>query len=233
VTEALAAAGFTVRAASRHPGAPAENVTPTLFDWSDESTWADSVAGADTLFLKELDVVDDAAVLIARLIAAAPQAEHLVLMSAFGVDRAPATAPRTRVEQAVRDSGRTWTILRPNWLMQNFDEDDAVYAKAIRDDNELYAGSGNHRAGFVDTRDVADAAVAVLTSEGHHGRGYDLTGPQALTFAEVADTLTGASGRPIRHLDADLDTHRAHHPPRSLSDYAREVFTPARSQVLS
>jgi uncharacterized protein YbjT (DUF2867 family) len=265
VAAALAAVGFPVRAASRHPGSPTAGITPVRFDWADESTWTDSVAGADALFLKGLDTLDDAASLIARLIAVAPQAGHVVLMSALGVDKAPATAPRARVEHAVRESGRNWTILRPNWLMQNFDEDDAVYARAIRDDGELYAGSGDHRASFVDTRDVADAAVAVLTTGSHHGRGYDLTGSRALTFAEVAGTLAGASGRPISHVDADLETHRAHfarsgrpdawvehmmdlfvhvradvfapvtddvqwltgHAPRSLDDYAREVFAPA------
>ncbi|WP_410586125.1 NAD(P)H-binding protein [Amycolatopsis sp. lyj-23] len=264
VTAALAAAGLAVRAASRHPGAPTANVTPVPFDWADESTWAGSVAGADALFLKGLDVLDDAAAVIARLIATAPQAEHVVLMSAFGVDKAPAAAPRARVERAVRESGRTWTILRPNWLMQNFDEDDAVYARAIREDDELYAGSGSHRAAFVDTRDVADAAVAVLTTDGHHNRGYDLTGPRSLTFAEVAGVLSAASGRTIRHIDADPEAHRAHfarsgrpdawvehmmelfafvradvfdgvtgdvrrltgRAPRSLEDYAGEVFAP-------
>jgi uncharacterized protein YbjT (DUF2867 family) len=237
VAAALAAAGFAVRAASRHPGAPTANVTPVLFDWADESTWADSVAGADALFLKGLDTLDDAASFIARLIAVAPQAGHVVLMSAFGVGKAPATAPRARVEQAVRESGRNWTILRPNWLMQNFDEDDAVYAKAIRDDGELYAGSGDHRAGFVDTRDVADAAVAVLTTGSHHGRGYDLTGPQALTFAEVADTLAGVSGRPIRHVDADLERHRAHFArsgrPAAWVEHMMDLFVHVRADVFA
>jgi uncharacterized protein YbjT (DUF2867 family) len=235
VAAALAASGVSVRAASRHPGAHTANVTPVLFDWADESTWADSVAGADALFLKGLDVLDNAASLFARLIAAAPQADHVVLMSAFGVDKAPEAAPRARVEHVVRESGRNWTILRPNWLMQNFDEDDAVYARAIRDDAELYAGSGGHRAGFVDTRDVADSAVAVLTTDGHHGHGYDLTGPQSLTFAEVADTLSSASGRAIRHVDADLEAHRAHFArsgrPNAWVDHMMDLFVFVRADV--
>ncbi|WP_326837806.1 NAD(P)H-binding protein [Amycolatopsis rhabdoformis] len=146
-----------------------------------------------------------------------------------------ATPTVARAEQVVRESGRRWTILRPNWLMQNFDEDDAVYARAIRDEDELYAGSGSHRAGFVDTRDVADAAVAVLTTDGHHGHGYDLTGPQSLTFAEVAEMLSGASGRAIRHVDADLGTHRAHFArsgrPDAWVDHMMELFAFVRADV--
>ncbi|MEV6899081.1 NAD(P)H-binding protein [Amycolatopsis sp. NPDC051372] len=235
VTEALTAAGLDVRAASRHPGAATGHLTPTLFNWSDRSTWDTSVADADALFLKGLDSDDDAAGTIASLIAAAPRARHVVLMSAFGVDKGPAAGNRARVEQAVRESGRDWTILRPNWLMQNFDEDEAVYARAIREDDELYAGSGGHRASFVDTRDVADAAVTVLTTDGHHGRAYDLTGPESLTFGEVAEVLAKASGRPVRHVDADLAQHRAHFArsgrPDAWIDHMMHLFVLVRADA--
>jgi uncharacterized protein YbjT (DUF2867 family) len=119
--------------------------------------------------------------------------------------------------------------------MQNFDEDDAVYARAIREDDELYSGSGGRRAGFVDARDVADAAVTVLTDDGHHGRAYDLTGPEALTYAEVAEVLATASGRPVRHVDADVDRHRAHFArsgrPDSWTDHMLHLFVLVRAGV--
>lgn len=237
VAAALAAADVSVRAASRHPAEPAVNLTPTRFDWYDESTWAASVADSDALFVKGLDSDDQAADVIARLVASAPHARHVVLMSAIGVDRAPATAPRRLVEQAVQESGREWTILRPSWLMQNFDEDEAVFTRAIREDHELYAGSGSARVGFVDARDVADAAAVVLTEDGHHGKGYDLTGPEALTFGQVAEVLTKASGHPIRHVDADLDQHRAHFArsgrPDAWVDHMIHLFTLVRAGVFA
>jgi uncharacterized protein YbjT (DUF2867 family) len=235
VTAALAAAGVSVRAASRHPGLPAGTVTPTRFDWYDESTWAASVADSDAVFVKGLDSDDRAADLIGRFVASAPRARHVVLMSAFGVDKAPATAPRRAVERAVQETGREWTILRPNWLMQNFDEDDAVYARAIREDDELYAGSNGRRVAFVDTRDVAEAAATVLTGDGHHGREYDLTGPEALTYEEVAEILAKASGRPVRHVDADVDQHRAHFArsgrPDPWIDHMMHLFVLVRAGV--
>lgn len=235
VTAALAAAGVSVRAASRHPGLPAGTVTPTRFDWYDESTWAVSVADSDAVFVKGLDSDDRAADLIARFVASAPRARHVVLMSAFGVDKAPTTAPRRAVERAVQETGREWTILRPNWLMQNFDEDDAVYARAIREDDELYAGSNGRRVAFVDARDVAEAAAAVLTEDGHHAREYDLTGPEALTYEEVAEILAKASGRPLRHVDADVDQHRAHFArsgrPDPWIDHMMHLFVLVRAGV--
>ncbi len=207
VVAALTAAGVPVRAASRHPGATRGPVTPVRFDWYDETTWAPALGDAGTLFVKGLDSDDGAAALVARFLAAS-QAGRVVLMSAAGVDRTPDHAPRRAVELAVQRSGKRWTVLRPNWFLQNFDEDEWVFAKALRETGELYARSG--RAGFTDTRDLADAAVAVLTSPGHDGRGYTITGPAALTFGEVARVLAETSGRPIRLRDVTPAEHREH-----------------------
>ncbi|HVV11769.1 NAD(P)H-binding protein [Amycolatopsis sp.] len=237
VVAALAEAGLKVRAASRHPGAPAGNVTPVRFDWYDESTWDESLAGAEALFLKGLDSDENAADLMARLIKSAAQANRVVLMSQHGVERSPAHTPRGRVEQAVRDSGRDWTILRPNWLMQNFDEDEYVYAAAVREDDEVVAGSGDHVVSFVDSRDVADAAAVVLSQDGHQGRDYNLTGPEALTYGQIAEILAKVSGRPIRHVDADLARHRAHFAKSGRSDawadHMMQLFELIRADIFA
>ena len=207
---ALRAAGVPVRAASRHPGEPSPGVRPVRFDWYDPATWPSALGDADALFVKGLDTDDDAAQIVTRLITSAPGVRHVVLMSAMGVDHAPAKAPRRALELAVQNSGKRWTILRPNWFLQNFDEDEWVFAKALREDDALYAATADARISFLDTRDLADAAVTVLTQDGHHGHGYTLTGPESVTFGHVAHLLGQASGRPIRHADATLAEHRAH-----------------------
>ncbi|WP_410670769.1 NAD(P)H-binding protein [Amycolatopsis sp. cmx-4-68] len=235
VVAALAAAGVPVRAASRHPGAPAGAVTPVRFDWYDETTWAPALGDADAVFLKGLDSDADAAAIMARFVGSAPAVRHVVFMSAAGVDAAPDHAPRRAVELAVQNSGKRWTILRPNWFLQNFDEDEWVFAKALREDNDLYAGSGDSRVSFTDTRDLADAAVTVLTEDGHDGRGYTLTGPEAVTFGEVAEVLAKVSGRPIRHLDATPEQHRAHFArsgrPDAWVDHMLDLFELVRAGV--
>ncbi|MFJ7216432.1 NAD(P)H-binding protein [Amycolatopsis sp. NPDC098790] len=210
VVEALTAAGLPVRAASRHPGEASGSVTPVRFDWYDESTWANALGNADAVFLKGLDSDDEAAAIITRFLAEASAVSRVVLMSAVGVDRTPNTAPRRAVELAVERSGRSWTILRPSWFLQNFDEDEWVFARALRESNELYAGTGASKVGFTDTRDLADAAAAVLTREGHEGRSYTITGPERLTFGEMAELLAKTSGRPIKHVDAKPEEHRRH-----------------------
>jgi uncharacterized protein YbjT (DUF2867 family) len=237
VVAALAAAGIPVRAASRHPAEPSPGVTPVRFDWYDSTTWSAALGDADTLFVKGLDSDENASSIIARLIASAPNARRVVLMSAMGVDRSPADTPRHAVEQAVQNSGKEWTILRPNWLMQNFDEDEGVYARAIREDDELYAGSGDRMVSFVDTRDVADAAVIVLSQDRHHQQGYTLTGSEAVTFGHVAEVLGRASGRPIRHVNANLAEHRAHFArsgrPDAWVDHMMHLFELVRAGVFT
>ncbi|WP_433173063.1 NAD(P)H-binding protein [Actinoallomurus sp. CA-150999] len=235
VVEALAAAGVPVRAAGRHPGEPSPGVTPVLFDWHDQTTWEPALGDADTLFLKGLDSDPHADRLFARLIASAPRARRVVFMSVAAVGRTPADTPRRAVELAVQHSGRAWTILRPSWLLQNFDEDEWVFARALREDCELYASSGDGLVGFVDARDVAAAAVAVLTEDGHDGRCYTITGPEAITFGRVAEVLATASGRLIRHVPATVPQHRAYFArsgrPDAWIDHMLHLFEEVRTGV--
>lgn len=233
VVTALATAGVPVRAASRHPGVPSPGVTPVRFDWYDPTTWSSALGDADALFVKGLDADDAAGEIVARLIASAPRVRHVVLMSAAGVDRAPDAQPRRALELAVQASGRRWSILRPNWFLQNFDEDEWVFAEALRERDELYAAGGESRVGFLDTRDLAEAAVTVLTDDGHHGRGYTLTGPDAVTFGEVAQVLGTASGRRVRHVDATPAEHREHFArsgrPDAWIDHMMQLFALIRA----
>ncbi|WP_284745719.1 NAD(P)H-binding protein [Amycolatopsis sp. RTGN1] len=237
VAEALTAAEVPIRAASRHPGKPTGSATPVRFDWYDKKTWAPAVGNAEAVFLKGLDSDDKAAAIITSFLATIPQVSHVVLMSAVGVDRTPDQAPRRAVELAVQNSGRRWTILRPSWFLQNFNEDEWVFAKALRENNELYAGSGKTRVGFTDTRDLADAAVKVLTEEGHEGGSYTITGPENLTFTEVAEVLAEASGRPIHHIDATEEEHRNHFArsgrPEAWVNHMLHLFSLVRAGVFS
>jgi uncharacterized protein YbjT (DUF2867 family) len=182
-------------------------VTPVLFDWYDPATWASALGDAQVIFAKGLDTDDNPAEIVSRLIASAPRVRRVVLMSQFGVDHAPDDTPRRALELAVQNSGKQWTILRPNWFLQNFDEDEWVFAKALREQDELWASSGDSVVSFGDTRDIAEAVVAVLTQDGHHERGYNITGPDAVTFGHVATVLAHVSGRPIRHVDPPAVQH--------------------------
>jgi uncharacterized protein YbjT (DUF2867 family) len=73
-------------------------------------------------------------------------------------------------------------------------------AASIRAENVFYSASGAARISHVDVRDVAAVAVKALTEPGHDGRIYTITGPEALTYDEIAGELSAALGRVIRHI---------------------------------
>lgn len=101
-------------------------------------------------------------------------------------------------EQTLKASGLTYTILRPSSFMQNFIN---YYSPSIKMQGSVYQSLGDARMAVVDTRDIAEVAVAVLTSPGHEGKTYELTGPEALTYSEAAEKIGAATGRPVHYID--------------------------------
>jgi uncharacterized protein YbjT (DUF2867 family) len=97
-----------------------------------------------------------------------------------------------QAERALERSGLSFTILRPPFFMQNLlgmVRNGAVFTAAL-----------DGRVAMIDARDVADVAVAALVSSGHEGMTYTPTGPEALSFDEVAQVLTEQTGTQIRHV---------------------------------
>jgi uncharacterized protein YbjT (DUF2867 family) len=224
MTTRLATAGVAVRAGSRHPGATLPGVTPVLFDWYDSTTWAEALGDADALVIKGLDLDVYAHETIAKVIASASRVHRVVFLSNPGIEHLPEDQPRRAIELMVQNSGKDWTILRANWFMQNFDEDEHVFAEALRARGELHAPTGKARVSFVDTRDIADVTAATLTEDGHGAQAYTLTGPDAVTFGDVAAAIARATGRSIRHVDGTLAEHRQHmRGPDRTAAYANHI----------
>ena len=96
-------------------------------------------------------------------------------------------------ERELAASGLPFTILRPNFFAQTF--------TGMVQQGRMFTSAGEGRVSVVDARDVAEAAAAVLTGEGHEGRTYTLTGPEALTFAEAAAVIGEETGSAVQHVD--------------------------------
>jgi uncharacterized protein YbjT (DUF2867 family) len=111
--------------------------------------------------------------------------------------------------------------------MQNFSEP-SFYLEAIRDAGELKVPTGGQPTSFVDTRDIADVATAALLDSGHAGRFYTLTGPQALTLAEVARSIGQAAGHQVRYVDPLLNEYLEafsdNGTPISTVEYYRRIY---------
>jgi len=108
-------------------------------------------------------------------------------------------------------SGMRWTILRPHVFMQNL----LGQARAIAHEGRIVGGSGDGRIPFIDTRDIAAVAAVALTRPGHDGQKYILTGPEALSYSDIARILSGVIGRPVEYHDfydeaRDRNTLAAH-----------------------
>ncbi len=81
-------------------------------------------------------------------------------------------------------------------------------AQPVAEQGVLYGMTGEGRISYVDTRDIAAVAARVLTSPGHQGNSYTLTGHEALSAAEVAERLSAANGREVRYVDLPPDAFR-------------------------
>ena len=101
------------------------------------------------------------------------------------------------VEEALRRSGMTYTNLRPNLYMQGL----LMIGRTIASEGRFLAPAGDARVSVVDVRDIAAVAVAALTKSGHEGKTYDITGPEALTHAEMAAQLSEALERQVAFVD--------------------------------
>ncbi|TWF76516.1 uncharacterized protein YbjT (DUF2867 family) [Pseudonocardia hierapolitana] len=199
--------GVTVRAASRTPVPERLGVEPVRFDWLDETTHQAVLDGVDAVYAISDPSNWSNQSFEAFLERATGGSRRVVLLSSFGVDRAPANDPMRRVELLVERSG---TVLRPTMFMQDFSEDHwSNQVTSIRERGEITLPNVRARVSYVSTADIAAIAAAALTEDGHQGKGYTITGPEALTSAQVAEHISAAAGRPVHPVEVDREGIRA------------------------
>lgn len=196
--------GVSVRVATRDvskaAGQRAANVTPVAFDWENPDAIAAAVKGADKVFL--LTPMSDTQVAQAkRLIDASKAAgvKHVVKLSVTGAEQEPGIMLgrwHREAEKLIQASGIPYTFLRPGFFADN-----TIHYYPPDAEGAIYLPFGDGAVSWIDARDIGDVAAAVLTTPGHEGKAYDLTGPAALTMTQVAEELSKASGRKIRYVD--------------------------------
>ncbi len=171
-------------------------------DFADQPSLQRAFSGFDTLFLL-LPLVLDKLELARHAVDAAKASgiRHIVRSSGAGADaNSPLAIARLQgmIDRLVRDSGLGWTLLQPNFFMQNWVNLDAAQLKA----GAYHAPTGDGAISVVDVRDIADAAAAVLSNpQAHAGQTYTLTGAEALSNAEQLAVISHAVGRQIQYVD--------------------------------
>lgn len=221
----LVAAGVEVKAGTRRPDRArarfGREVEVVELDYDATETWDAAVQWADRVFLvpPPFDPRGDERLVPFLDWAVQSGSGHVVLLSAMGAEARERLMLR-RIEQRIERTGVSWTFLRPNIYMQNFAR--GFLAASIRDAGVLRLPADDARVSFVDGRDVAAVAAATLSGEAHFGRAYTLTGPEALSHAEVAERLGAALGREVRYepgTDEDLrDRLAAEHWPQDQAE---------------
>jgi uncharacterized protein YbjT (DUF2867 family) len=212
VVKQLAAKGVPTHALVRDPQGAASIQGPgvdlVMGDFSQPETLAPAMAGVERVFLlspagpQQVEWQNN-------LINAAKQAQvqHIVKLSVLGADEhSPVAVARWhwQIEQHLKTAGLVYTILQPHFFMQNI----LGFASSIAAEGKFYAPMRDGRIGPVDVRDIAAVAVAALTDDGHAGKTYIVTGPEALSFADIAAGISSAIGRPVSYVDVPPDAAR-------------------------
>jgi uncharacterized protein YbjT (DUF2867 family) len=200
LVDLLASSGAAVTAVSRTISARnvPSSVRAVAADLADPASLRPALDGADTVFLLIAGEDPDGIVAEARHAGV----RRIVLLSSQGAGTRPHFyAQAVAFEDAVTGSGLEWTILRSGGLASNA----YAWVQPIRSGRVAPAPFGDVGLPFIDPADVAAVAAKVLTSEGHKGQTYVLTGPARTTPRQRSAALEAALGEPIRFVEQTRD----------------------------
>ncbi|WP_328874714.1 NAD(P)H-binding protein [Streptomyces sp. NBC_00287] len=207
----LAARGEKVRALTREPAKAhmPSGVEVVRGDYLDPGSLEGAMSGVTAAFLLGAPGPDSRH--DQHLVAAAVAAgvHRLVKLSAIGTgdpDVGPGGAWHVPGEQAVRDSGTEWTILRPS----SFASNTLSWAQAVKQGEPVPNMTGDGVSGVIDPRDISEVAARILVDGGHAGRTYTLTGPETISVPGQAAVLASVLGRTITTQDLSPDETRDH-----------------------
>ncbi len=212
LVDTLLAKGAAVRAVTSDP-AKVENLKAkgceaVTANFTDPAALQRACAGAERIYLvtpAHLDMRRWKANAIAA--AKAAGVRHVVLATGLGASpKAKLTFGKWHAEtqELLKESGLDWTFVQPTYFMQNL----LWQADTIAKDGVYYDDLGGPVA-WIDARDIADVAAEALTGSGHEGKTYGLTGPEALTGADIAAILSDVTGRAITCAPLSVEDSRA------------------------
>ncbi|NJP88596.1 NmrA family NAD(P)-binding protein [Nonomuraea sp. FMUSA5-5] len=205
--------GVPVRTASRR-GDPRH----VRFDWTERETYAPALRRVSAVYLVGPVGVADPVPFVEPFLEEAVRqgVRRVVQLSSSAV---PEGAPGLgEVHRLVRTTVPEWAVLRPSWFMQNFTGPSLELRER---DGDLLSATGKGRVAFIDAGDIAAVAGHALTDERSHDTDHVLTGPEALSYDDVAALLTERHGRPVRHRAVPVEELAGHFAQRGLSpEYA-------------
>jgi uncharacterized protein YbjT (DUF2867 family) len=185
-----------------------QGINTVIGDLSDNSSLESALEGIDKVFLLSV-TSPDSPEHQGNLVKVAKQkgVKHIVKVSARGT----ATDANFNIgrwhavtENQIKESGISYTFLHCHSFLQNLFFD----AGTIKEQNAIYSSMGDGKIGMVDARDIAAVAVKTLTESGHENKTYVLTGPEAVSYYDVAEVLTKNLGKKISYVPLSLEAGR-------------------------
>ncbi len=220
LTRQLTAAGIDHRPASRTSATP--------FDWTEPATWRPALVGVTAVYLIAPPTVPDPYDRVIDFLEVGETDERRFVF--LGMSSLPAgDLAHGRVHQWLSEHANDWAVLRPSAFMQNFSE--GPFHASIVEEDTIYSNTGTGRVGFIDANDIARAALHALTAPGPLNRDYVLTGDQALTFAQVADTISSTIGRTITHVHITDDELAERFQQRGVPELTAQLLALAYSTI--
>ncbi|MEU8677719.1 NAD(P)H-binding protein [Streptomyces sp. NPDC048560] len=236
LTQALANAGEQVTAVSRHPAAMPDGVRHVQADLAEPQSLTPALDGAKALFLllsgdlhapeaRPADIID---------LAVAGGVRRVVLLSSQGVATRPLGPSRIAmraVENALRESGLEWAVVRPGGFASNA----FAWAESVRTQGTAAAPFGDVGVPVVDPADIAEVAAACLLDDRHTGGIFELTGPEVITPRQQVEAIAAALGSPVRFHELTRDEAKAamtRFVPLELADDTLDIISAPRPAEL-
>lgn len=184
----------------------AESADVVRGDLDDVASLRVAMHGVDKVFM--ITTGTDTVALEGSIVdaAVAEGVRHVVKLSVISAEEPAITFARwhNASEQKLKASGLAWTMLRPGNFMTNA----LGWAPTIKADGNIYQPTGTGTWAAIDPADIGAVAVRALTSAGHEGKEYTLTGPEALDGAGYAAILTRVLGKTVTFVDVPPDAAR-------------------------
>ncbi|MDI9257962.1 SDR family oxidoreductase [Flavobacterium sedimenticola] len=175
------------------------------FDFSDATTYTEIGKEIDKVFLLGPPLTLKVDELINPFLdfLKSKKITRVVYFSAMAADKMGTKLDfHTKIEQKLKDDNFDYTILKPSFFAQNFKN---YESENILERNIVFMPAGNGKAGFVDVKDIAAVAAVTLTTEGHTKKTYELTGPELLSYKEVASLLSEVLHKEIIYPNPSVD----------------------------
>ncbi|GAA4272918.1 SDR family oxidoreductase [Aquimarina gracilis] len=225
VAEQLLEQGHDVFMLVRKPGKVSnKHIKELVVDFNDVESLIEAFSGKDKFFsvsplipsMVELAEISVKAAINSGI-------KHIVRSSARGASKeAPITMGQMHgtIEEMIEHAEIPYTFIQPASFYQNL----MGSIPTIKNEGAFYGAIGNGQNAFVDVRDIAAVSVAALNEERHIGQTYVVTGPEVISYQDMANELSSQLGRTINYVDIPRDKLAEAYKSYGMSDWLIETL---------